>query len=64
MSLKNSKLKTAHNAFRDSRVHFFRQPFSKWLYIYIQLIVSQKVHRTWASHCSQKRIEGKTKPGE
>ena len=34
------------------------------IYIYIQLIVSQKVHRTWASHCSQKRIEGITKPGE
>ena len=28
-SLKNSDLKTAHNTFRDCRVHFFRQPFSK-----------------------------------
>ena len=29
ISLKNSKLKTTHDAFRDCRVHFFRQPFSK-----------------------------------
>ena len=28
-SLKNSELKTTHNAFRDCRAHFFRQPFSK-----------------------------------
>ena len=27
--LKNSEFKTTHNTFRDSRVHFFRQPFSK-----------------------------------
>ena len=27
ISLKNSKLKTTHNTFRDCRVHFFRQPF-------------------------------------
>ena len=27
--LKNSQLKTTHNTFRDCRVHFFRQPFSK-----------------------------------
>ena len=27
--LKNSKLKTTHNTFRDCRVHFFPQPFSK-----------------------------------
>ena len=32
ISLKNSKLKTTHNTFRDCRVHFFRQPFSKQLY--------------------------------
>ena len=29
ISLKNSELKTTHNAFRDCRLHFFRQPFSK-----------------------------------
>ena len=29
---KNSELKTTHNAFRDCRVHFFREPFSKLLY--------------------------------
>ena len=29
ISLKNSELKTIHNAFRDCRVHFFLQPFSK-----------------------------------
>ena len=27
--LKNSALKTTYNAFRDYRVYFFRQPFSK-----------------------------------
>ena len=35
ISLKNSGLKTTHNTFRDCRVHFFRQPFSKQLYTYI-----------------------------
>ena len=29
VSLKNSELKNTHNAFRDCRVHFFRQLFSK-----------------------------------
>ena len=29
ISLKNSELKTTQNTFRDCRVHFFRQPFSK-----------------------------------
>ena len=29
ISSKNSELKTTHNTFRDCRVHFFRQPFSK-----------------------------------
>ena len=33
ISLKNSALKTTHNTFRDCRVYFFRQPFSKQLYI-------------------------------
>ena len=32
ISLKNSELKTTHNTFRDCRVDFFRQPFSKQLY--------------------------------
>ena len=32
LSLKNRDLKITHNTFRDCRVHFFRQPFSKWLY--------------------------------
>ena len=32
--LKNSELKTTHNTFRDCRVHFFRQPFSKQLYVF------------------------------
>ena len=35
ISLKNSELKTTHNAFRDCRVHFFRQPFSKQLYVLV-----------------------------
>ena len=29
ITLKNKELKTTHNTFRDCRVHFFRQPFSK-----------------------------------
>ena len=29
ISLKKSELKTTHNTFRDCRVHFFLQPFSK-----------------------------------
>ena len=33
ISLKNSELKTTHNTYRDCRVHFFGQPFSKQLYI-------------------------------
>ena len=33
VSLKNSELKNTHNTFRDCRVHFFRQPFSKQLYM-------------------------------
>ena len=33
ISLKNSELKTTHNTYRDCRVHFFRQPFSKQLYM-------------------------------
>ena len=33
VSSKNSELKTTHNPFRDCRVHFFRQPFSKWLHM-------------------------------
>ena len=34
ISLENRADKTTHNTFRDCRVHFFRQPFSKQLYIY------------------------------
>ena len=33
ISLKKSELKTTHNTFWDCRVHFFRQPFSKKLYM-------------------------------
>ena len=29
ISLRTSALKSTHNTFRDCRVHFFRQPFSK-----------------------------------
>ena len=32
ISVKKSELKTTHNSYRDCRVHFFRQPFSKYLY--------------------------------
>ena len=34
ISLKNFELKTTHSTFRDCRMHFFRQPFSKYLYIF------------------------------
>ena len=34
ISLENRGDKTTHNTFRDCRVHFFRQPFSKQLYMY------------------------------
>ena len=33
ISLENRADKTTHNTFRDCRVHFFRQPFSKQLYL-------------------------------
>ena len=32
ISFENRADKTTHNTFRDCRVHFFRQPFSKQLY--------------------------------
>ena len=37
LSLKNSDLKITHNTFRHCRVHFFRQPFSKQLYTWMQI---------------------------
>ena len=40
ISLKNSELKTTQNAFRDCRVHFFRQSFSKQLYTHIHILYS------------------------
>ena len=33
--LKNSELKTTQNTLQDCRMHFFRQPFSKQLYVNI-----------------------------
>ena len=42
ISLKNSELKITHNTFRDCRVHFFRQPFSKELYNKVW-----NFHRDW-----------------
>ena len=38
LSLKNSEPKSAHNTFRVCCVHFFRQPFSKKLYIQSRLV--------------------------
>ena len=39
ISLKNSELKTTHNStYRDCRVHFLRQRFSKWLYLFLFLL--------------------------
>ena len=37
-SLENRADKTTHNTFRDCRVRFFRQPFSKQLYIYVNIL--------------------------
>ena len=34
-SLENRADKTTHNTFRDCREHFFRQPFSKQLYLLV-----------------------------
>ena len=34
ISLKNSALKTTHNTFRECRLHFLRQTFSKQLYAF------------------------------
>ena len=46
ISSENRADKTTHNTFRDCRVHFFRQPFSKqlykcgqWLYIAIESVL-------------------------
>ena len=36
--LKNIEPKSPHNTFRACRVHFFRQPFSKKLYIQSRLV--------------------------
>ena len=42
--LKKSELKTTHNTFRDCRVHFFRQFFSKQLYnLSYQLTINLQV---------------------
>ena len=38
ISLKNSEPKSAHNTFRACRVHFFRQRFSKNLYVQSRLV--------------------------
>ena len=59
ISLKNSELKTTHNAFQDCRVHFLRQPLSKQLYTLGSLHVSYTLVRlfltytciTLQSHC-------------
>ena len=40
ISLENRADKTTHNTFWDCRVHFFRQPFSKQLYIYIYIYIA------------------------
>ena len=51
-SLKSSELKTTHNPFRDCRVHFFRQPFSKQLYIKCQRSVQFITLRGACLYCS------------
>ena len=47
ISLKNSELKTIHNAFRDCRVHFCRQHFSKQPYMKRRDLCSNNL----VSHC-------------
>ena len=37
ISFENRADKTTHNTFRDCRVYFFRQPFSKQLYLYVRI---------------------------
>ena len=57
ISLKNSELKTTHNAFRDCRVHFFRQPFSKQLYMeFSKSIQSMKKHYFYSHQKSTKLV--------
>ena len=42
ISLKNSELKTTHNAFQDCHMHFFPQPFSKQLYMQVIFCLMHK----------------------
>ena len=44
--LENRADKTTHNTFRDCRVHFFRQPFSKQLYMLSGLVHLFKACKT------------------
>ena len=45
ISLNNSQVKTTHNTFRDCRVHFFRQPFSKQLSVYFENTTTMNIDR-------------------
>ena len=47
ISLKNRELKTTHNAFQDCRVHFSRQPFSKLLYMSLNILFSSCWGKFW-----------------
>ena len=54
--LKNSELKTTHNTFRDCRVHFFPQPFSRQLYInsiYFDCLQAQRLHFLFGYHTKE-----------
>ena len=57
ISLKNSELKTTHNAFQDCRVHFFRQPFSKQLYT-LQVFELQLMMKKTCKKNQYLKVEG------
>ena len=66
-SLENRADKTTHNTFRDCRVHFFRQPFSKQLYT--TYCFGRVGHWFWELVCkksqhSSERAQGSGKQNE
>ena len=59
ISLENRADKTTHNTFRDCRVHFFRQPFSKQLYTWPTRLQNGEffsVGCLWHSHGKKMRL--------
>ena len=56
ISLKTSDLKTTHNTFRDCRVHFFREPFSKQLYTGIEDLQIASIFRHKGSYLAWRKL--------